>query len=308
MKDIKDLDWLEIFLWYKCNVSCSFCYQKDLRYNYKNNISYSDVIRLLDDWFILWKRFVIFSWWEPTLDSNLPNYIEYSKKKWYTHIRVHTNWFMFKSMDYLKNLYDKWLNWVTISVHWYKQFHDNITNVNWSFDIIVKALINFEKLKKIDNSFIFDINTVICTSNYKIIPKLVYFLCKFNFTRSQLVLSYSLDLFKKWEKLNIIPTYHQIIPFLIDSLEISFLFKKKVVLENIPFCVIDSNYWDQILTNIKINKSSITIKEWDIWNTDLTWMLNIKKCNDCSMKYNCRWLPKDYYEIYWDSFIKPIYD
>lgn len=308
IKDIKDLEWLEIFLWYKCSVKCVFCYQKDLRFKYNKNLSKKEVIKLLEKWFNDWKKFVIFSWWEPTLDDNLWYYIDYSKKLWFEHIRVHSNWYWFKNLEYLKEMYSKWMTGVTISIHWYEEVYDKISQVKWSFDWIKNALRNFEILKKIDNNFIFDTNTVVSKDNYRDIPRLVKFLCNFSVTRGQIVLAYSLDMFSKDEKLSIIPEYKDIIDSLKKSLKIAYLFNKKFVLENIPFCVIDKEYWSQILKNIKINKDSITIHEWNLWNTNLTWMMTSNKCKKCSMNNLCRGLPKDYYEIYWDNCINPIYD
>ncbi len=307
MQDIKNLDWLEIFLGYKCNVKCNFCYQKNLRIFYKENIKKSDVINLLDNWYKSWKRFVIFSWWEPTLDKNLEYYIKYSNTIWFKHIRVHTNGFMFNSYDYTLNLYKAWLTWVTISIHWYKEKHDQIVWVNGSFNIIINALKNFQKIKVNDNSFVYDTNTVVTKDNYKNLPKLINFLSFFNLTRWQIVLSYSLDLFNIKEKKNIIPRYEKILPYLKKSLNISIVKNKRFVLENVPFCVIDKRYWWKIISNIKINKSSITIKEWNIWNTNLTWMVSSLKCKSCYFVDKCRWIPKDYYEAYWDNCLTPIY-
>ena len=76
-----------------------------------------------------------------------------------------------------------------------------------------------------------------------------------------MVLSYSLDLYKKEEKDLIIPKYKDTVPYLEKVLNYSNSLKTKFVLENIPFCVISKKYWNQILNNIKIDKHSITIKE-----------------------------------------------
>ena len=305
-EDIKDLRWLEIFLWYKCNVRCSFCYQKDLRHQYKENISKQDVVILLEKWFFEWKRFVIFSGGEPTLDVNLPFYIEYCRELWFKHIRVHSNGFKFKDYSYLEDLYLRWLTWVTLSVHWYKWIHDHISWVKGSFYIIQKALINFQKLKKQHVFFVFDTNTVVCRDNYKTIKFLISFLVNFDITRWQLVLAYSMDLFSHDEKSKMIPEYKELKLFFEGMLDISYKYNRKFVLENVPFCVIDKKYWGSILNNIKIWKDSITIKEWNIWNTNLTWMTGSEKCNGCKLISQCRGVPKDYYQIYWDSFVNPI--
>ncbi len=306
MHDIKDLEGLEIFLGYACNVKCNFCYQKNLRYKYSKNIPYKEVISLMERGRKNNKKFIIFSWWEPTLDKYLPLYISHAKDIWFQHIRVHTNGFGFRKFSYLLDLYNRGMSWVTISVHWYKEVHDIITQSSWSFQRIHQALNNFHVLKQQDHSFIFDTNTVVCKQNYKHLNKLIVYLSQYEVTRWQIVLSYSLDLFNTADKKNIIPKYVEVIPYLESLVEISRKFKKKFVLENIPFCVTKKAYWESIINNIKIRKDSITIKEWNIWNTNITWMQYWDKCNNCSVKNSCRGIPKDYHEIYGDSFVNPI--
>jgi hypothetical protein len=106
-------------------------------------------------------------------------------------------------------------------------------------------LINFEKLKNKDNNFIFDINTVICKNNVGNLLMLFnyLFINKFNFTRSQIVLSYSLDLFTLKEKIKIIPEYKSFISEIEKILILSHHFSRKVVIENIPFCMIEKRLW-----------------------------------------------------------------
>ncbi|MDD3302428.1 MAG: radical SAM protein [Candidatus Gracilibacteria bacterium] len=307
-KDIKDLDGLEIFLGYKCSIRCYFCYQKDLRTKYIENLSIDEVINLLDCGYKEGKRFVIFSGGEPTLDSNLGLYIEYSKHLGFEHIRVHTNGYGLKDFKYLRDLYNRGLTGVTISVHGYDEVYERVSQVKGSFNTIKKALKNLEILKKIDNSFVFDTNTVVSKQNYRDIPKIVKFLCNFSLTRGQIVLAYSLDLFTIEEKKEIIPEYNEIVEYLKKTLKIAYIYNKKFVLENIPFCVIDRLYWNQIINNIKINKESVTIREGNLGNTNLKWMKNLDECKKCNMNKICRGLPKDYYEVYGDSCIKPIYD
>lgn len=307
-EDIKNLKWLEIFLWYTCNLKCFFCYQKNLRKEYTKNIEKKEIIKLLEDWYNNWKRFIIFSWWEPTLDINLSYYIEYSKKLWFIHIRVHTNWFWFINFDYLKDLYNKWLSWVTISIHWYNNIHDNITWKLWSFDIIKKALINFEALKKINNNFIFDINTVVCTFNYQSLTSIIAFLSKFNFTRLQLVIAYSLWNFSIKEKKEIIPEYQVVIPYIIKSLILWNYYNKKIVIENIPFCLINRKYWKNILDRIFIIRDSITVNEkYDEFLDDFN-KTKLDECADCKLNNICKGITKDYKDVYENFTLKPIYE
>lgn len=300
MNDIKTLEWLEIFLWYKCNIYCKFCYQKDLRLYYKNNLSKDKVINLLNEWYNNWKRFVIFSWWEPTLDKNLEYYIEYSKKIWFIHIRVHTNWFWFKNYSYLLNLYNKWLNWVTISVHWYKGIHDRIVWLEWNFDIIFKALINFEKLKQIDNNFVFDTNTVICKDNIKTLVILFKFLLKFSISRRMLVYPYNIESDKN-ELIRILPNNDLYIKYIENISELCYISNiKDFVIETIPYCLINKKYWLYIEKNYKTNKNTYFIdweKEKNIQYN--IWKIKFEECSNCIKNNICYWFSRDYFSVYW---------
>jgi len=306
MSDIKDLEWLEIFLGYACNVRCNFCYQKDLRLEHPKNFSKTHVESLIDQGFKAGKRFIIFSWWEATLDKNLPDYILYAKNLGFEHIRVHTNGFRFQKYDYLLDLANKGLTWVTISVHWIKKIHDLVSKVPWSFDVILKALVNFQKYKLIDSNFTIDTNSVVCKQNYKNIPQLVKFLSKFDVTRGQIVLAYSLDLFTQSEKQGIIPEYKYILPYLEETLDIAHTNKKKFVLENIPFCLLGDQYYSDVLENIKVLKESYTILDTQESNLDNKWMYKWEKCKGCKLYENCRGIPEDYYNTYGDDFLQAI--
>jgi len=172
MEDLKDLEGLEIFLWYACNVRCVFCYQKDLRFKYKNNLTQSEVETLLQDGFDEGKRFVIFAWWEPTLDKNLPVYVSFAQKLWYQHIRVHTNWFRLQDSAYIIDLYERGLTGVIFSFHGYGKLHDEITQSPTSFSNLDAAIRNVDAIIQKDSNFVLDVNTVLYKWNYKQLLKL----------------------------------------------------------------------------------------------------------------------------------------
>ena len=118
MQDIKELDWLEIFLGYKCNYKCLFCFENKLRFHEKTNIV-EDTMKLITDWYNLWKKFIIFSWGEPTLYKDLYLYVTFSKKIWYEKILIHTNWTQTCNFDYLLKLHKSRLTGIIFSYHWY---------------------------------------------------------------------------------------------------------------------------------------------------------------------------------------------
>lgn len=195
---------IEVFLWYGCNAKCRFCFQKDLRLKETKFIKYDDVIKFIDIWISQWKNSIIFSWWEPSLDKNLINYIDYCKKNNFTDIRVHSNWINFSDKSILEKYVEAWVNWVVISVHWYWKIHDYLVWYKWAFERLKSTFVNLAKLKYDNPEFVIDTNTVLNRYNYNSLDILFRFLGKFPITRSQIVQLYSLYLFSLEEKKNYI--------------------------------------------------------------------------------------------------------
>jgi len=309
-KDIKNLNGLDIVLWYSCNVNCNFCFQKDLRLT-KPNLTKDTVIDIINKSYTSWNRYVIFSGWEPTLDSNLWYYIRYAKKIGYYVVRVHTNGNKFKNFDYLYSLYSDWLDGITISIHWYWWIHDCITKRKWSFDIINKSLKNFEKLHNLDKNFIYDINTVISKDNVWNLLKYFLYIKDFNFNRTQFVTPYTLNLFWEEEKKSIIASYELFINEIKKILVLSLKYNKKIVLDNIPYCIIWDKFKWSIFSNLKLNQSSYEFNDWFVDCVDEEEVAPMHKsinCKNCKYFKVCRWIPKEYFEIYGDYILKPIYD
>lgn len=305
-QDIKNLEWLEVFLSYKCNVKCVFCYQKDLWSLYPKYFKKEQIEKILLGWYKDWKRYVIFSWWEPTLDSNLSYYISFAKKIGYIYIRVHTNGFWFRNYFYLEDLYNRGLSWVTISIHWYMDVHNNVTGVPNSFSIINKALSNFTKIQKKYKNFILDTNTVIYQWNYDKLLKLFLYLFKFNINRSQINYISSLDYFNIQEKSILLVEYKLIKENLQKLLVLSIKYNKKIVIDSIPYCIIWENFKSFIDDNIKNDRESFSLDSHN-YTYDETYK-NYKPdiCNKCSYFDKCRWIPEDYYQLYKDIDLTPI--
>lgn len=301
--DIKNQEWLEIFLWYKCNIKCNFCYQKDLRKKNIKNIEKEEVLGLLQNWVKNWKKFIIFSWWEPTLDINLLYYISFARELWYEHIRIHTNWWWFRNYDYLEKLYENWLTWVTLSIHWYWKIQDLISWFQWNFDFLLKALINFEKLKRKDKKFIFDTNTVICKQNYRFLLQLFKFLQKFSITRRMLTFPYNINNLNDIKyifpnNLNFLEEVNKLLDFILQNNV------KDFVLETLPYCLIDKKYWIFIEKNFKtdkwifrLNDNNITNEKWV--NHYFMWKYKFSECDFCLKKYSCFGFSENFIKFYW---------
>ncbi len=305
--DIKNLEGLEIFLWYSCNVNCSFCFQEESRKENKDYIPDNSIYQLLDAWIENGRKFVIFSGWEPTLHPNLIQYIEYAKELGYTHIRIHTNGLRFRSYQYLEDLYKLGLTGVTISVHGFEGVHDAITKSRGSFDTIKKALINFQKLKQQDPTFIFDTNTVICRQNYRFLDTIIIFLSHFSIERVMLTYPYNTNTNNERLK-SIIVKYDDLIAPLTQTLEIAHQRNfKNFVLESVPYCLIERKYWQFIEKNYRTKKDAFFVGGV-IWSEDqyLNGKIKYKECNECLKYDQCYWFSHDYHILYESPHFKPI--
>jgi MoaA/NifB/PqqE/SkfB family radical SAM enzyme len=288
---MENLKWVEIFLWYTCNLKCKFCFQKDLRYKKSNFLEKEKVISIIDKSFSEWKKSIIFSWWEVTLDKNILEYISYSKNKWFKDIRVHTNWILFSDINILRKYVEKGMNAIIISIHWYGKVHDYLVSSNWAFNKVKKTFLNLLELKKEKFNITIDTNTVLNKFNYKNLDVLFKFLSYFPITRSQIVQLYSLYLFTFEEKKKLYISYNDFAPYIWSILKNNI----NITLENFPLCKVDKKYWDYILNRQKYNNDAY----WNMWEWfEESDCIYLKGCNNCKYKNLCTWIPKDYLKIF----------
>ena len=245
-----ELSGIEIFLWY-------FCFQKDLRFEEPKFISYENVIDIIDKWIIEGKKSIVFSGWESTLDPNLIKYIDYCSKNWFLDIRVHTNWLTFSDKEILNKYVSLWMTWVIVSIHWYWKIHDYLVWLDWAFDKVKKTLLNLTEVKKDNNKFVIDTNTVLNKFNYNNLDILFKLLSYFPITRSQIVQLYSLYLFNISEKQNLYISYDNFSNELWKIYDVN----KNITLENFPFCKVNKKYWNLITKRQKYDNEAY----WNMW-------------------------------------------
>lgn len=284
--------WVEIFLWYSCHLKCSFCFQKNLREQQPLFLNKEVVEDIIIKWAEKGGDFLVFSWWEATLDKNLLSYIELGKKNFYSDIRVHTNWLMFSSKNILDQYIQAGMTGVVISIHWYGMVHDKLVGLTGAFDKVRKTLLNLYEIKKENPKFVIDTNTALAPLNKNNLFTLFKFLSYFPITRCQIVQLYSLYLFSYKEKQSLYVTYKDFESELWKILNLSSI---HVTLENFPFCKVEEKYWPHIEKRQKYNNNAYgNMWEWlEESSTEL-----LEGCQKCIKKDICTWVPRDYIEIY----------
>lgn len=287
------MHWLEIFLWYTCNLKCSFCFQKDLRFKHRGFLPYEEVSSLIEQGAKDWKKSLIFSWWEATLDPNLKKYVTLWKTLWYEDIRIHSNAQNFASKELFREYIELWVSWFIFSIHGFWELHDRM--VWWrpgSFQNVKKAMLNFYELKKEFKHVVLDTNTVVTKENYKYLFKLFKFFSYFPITRAQIVQLYSLYLFSKEEKKELYVKYENLVPYLYKILDIKGM---NITLENFPICKLPEKYHKHIIKRQKYDNDAF----WTIWEwLEESSTVYVEKCNWCDFKDVCTGFPKDYLGVF----------
>lgn len=152
-----------------CNNACHFCSNPS---NW-NNISFERGIELIDDFINRGYRWIIFTWWEPTLSPDLPKWITYTVEKWIEN-RMISNGMMCSSPDFMKRLWDSGLELVHFSVFsCHAKIHDFLTDTPWSWRKLMMSITN-----ALNNGIRVQINTVMNHYNQNHLDHTVKFLVK----------------------------------------------------------------------------------------------------------------------------------
>lgn len=294
----------DVKVWFACNNKCDFCVQWDKRYKYKPR-KLEEIKSILLEEFNLWARYVVFTWWEPTVHPDLIESVSYARDLWYKQIQIQSNGRNFSDLDYTKKLIEAWVTEFSPSIHWFKkETHDSQVNSSGAWDEVVRWLINLKNLKQI-----IIINSVITKANYKEIPELASLLIKIWVTQFQFAFVHILWSADKNKQI-VVPKKSDVIPYVHKALDLAKKAWIPAYTEAIPYCLMKWYEW-AIAENV-MPETSVCDAETKIdsyaeyrWNE---WKAKHEKCKNCLRYQICEWPWKEYPEIYWwDEFI-PITD
>lgn len=140
---------------YRCNWKCKFCNVLLTNNFWEKDISSKDIIlqilQLLKKYSKeeLFNLILSFSWWEPTLDKNLANYIKLAKSIWVWKVQVQTNGsIIYKNPDKLLNYINSWLDEIFIANHSGKDYINKKMWILYSEKNFIN-FINFYKANKL---------------------------------------------------------------------------------------------------------------------------------------------------------------
>lgn len=291
----------DVKVWFACNNHCLFCVQWDKRLKYKQR-TLDEIKKILDDEYKNGCKWVVFTWWEPTVHPNLVEAVAYAKNIWYEEIQIQSNWQNFSNMEYCIKLIKAWVTEFWPSIHWFKaETHDYLVKTPGWWAKVIKWLQN---LKKLNQTII--INSVVTKDNYKEIPALAKLLCKIWVKQYQFAFVHILWSADKYKDI-VVPKKSDALPYIKKWLDI---WKENWVIcmtEAIPFCLMQGYEWAIAEYNFMPETTVVDAEYRTESYTDyrLTeWKIKREECKKCSKNNVCEWPWKEYPEIYgWEEFI-----
>jgi len=293
---------VDIKIGFACNNHCKFCIQG----NKRNTIPMrpeKEIQKNLKQSFQAGIREVVFTGGEPALHPRLLNLIKFAKFLGYKQIQVQTNGRLFAYLDFCKKAITSGVNEFGVSLHGHSaKIHDFLTSAPGSFNQTIQGIKNLKSLNQIVMT-----NTVITTKNYKYLSEIANFLIKLKVDQFQFAFLHIGGTVLKNQNW-IIPRKKNVIPYVKKGLELGRKAGKKMMVEAIPFCLMEG--YERYVSDVYIPPT----KSYDagyVIKDHTKYRLNEGKikhsnCRKCRYFDICEGPWREYPEIFgWDEF-KPV--
>lgn len=297
----KDRNLFELLPGYACNSNCQFCSIDPAKR--KINSTTEELIRSIYEAKRDGFKYLGIGGGEPTIRKDLLTLIRFAKRLKFDVIRIETNGIALAYPDYCQRLVDAGLDFVKISIHSHKaKIHDFLTQVSGSFNNILKAIENLQKLK-----VRIEINTVVNKFNYRLYLQFVNFFAKKGIGSFVFIYPlYTGRMAQNWQKVGI--SIKEAVPYLkrtldlVDALELD-----KGIVFNIPLCCLPE-YKDRMVGfspfNTKVGAPDITIESVDY--NRMKQKTKFKRCLKCIYFENCEGIWNDYLKFFGDEEFRPV--
>ena len=287
---------VEIVTGFSCNNFCKFCSVRKLNFDKTTQQIKKDILTVARG-----HPFEInFTGGEPTIRKDIFTLISFTKNLGIEEVRVTTNGRMFFYEKFTKTIVDCGLTGAIFSIHApVKEIHDYLTNVKGSFEQAIKGLRNLREYT--DH---IDVNVVITTKNYKLLPKLAELVIGKYGVRAMCLIFPTID-GNLLNNIYLLPSYEETKDFVIRALDVIKSLGRTGWVLNMPVC---------FLSGYEAYSSLSELRTKMIWpdavvNLDEQRKRNMKKinvCKDCKFRLVCNGVSKDYLRIKGHKEIKPI--
>lgn len=299
--DLKDRFLFELLIGYSCNSNCRFCSVDSAKRNI--NSSTQDLLKTIYQAKKEGFKYLGIGGGEPTIRDDLKTLISYAKQLKFEIVRIETNGILLSYPNYCKELAEAGLDFVKISVHGHKpEIHDSLTKFPGSFNLIMKAIDNLQKLK-----LRVEINTVINKINYKYYPQFINFFAQKGIGSFIIIYpTYIGQMAKNWREVGV--SMKEMAPYLKKALDLADKLEiDKALIFNIPPCCLPG-YEKKMVEfspfRTKVEGPNATVESVDFDRKKIK--KKIRKCHQCKYFNNCEGIFLDYLKIFGTKEFKPI--
>lgn len=257
-----------------CNQNCLFCNTNER--SEEISLDKKDVIERIKS---MAAKSIVFSGKEPTLNSNLEEYIRTAADLAYSQVEIQTNAIRCADLSYSKKLKDAGLTNAFISLHSHiPEISDKITQAPGTWKKTIEGIKNLNSL-----GVKIDVNIVINSLNYKNLKQTVEFISK-ELKVDRITFSFVAPINKALENKHIIPKISEVLPNLRNAIKcceennITFTVPLRC---GIPFCMLEG--YDSHV---------------DPGSRDTRDKMFFEKCKKCKFYQICPGVWTDYVNLY----------
>lgn len=293
----------ELLPGYVCNANCRFCSLPEERGKIESQTQelFLSIYRARKDGF----KYLGIGGGEPTVRKDLASLIAFAKKIGFSVVRIETNGIRLAYFDYCQDLVKAGLDFVKISIHGHKaQIHDYLTRVPGSFEKVLQAIDNLQKL-----GVRVEINTVINKKNYRFYPQFIRFFAQKGIGSFCFIYPlYTGKMAKNRKEIGVMTK--EVAPYikkslkLIDDLELD-----KGIVFNIPPCLLKG----QVNKMVEFSSFNTKVAAPDSITESVDYMRSkskkkFKRCGKCVFFQSCEGVWLDYLEFFGEKEFQPIRD
>jgi MoaA/NifB/PqqE/SkfB family radical SAM enzyme len=302
---------VEFHISYKCLNNCVFCSERDQIKKFKDQfVSKNEIEKKLIEFSKKGVKHVTFTGGEPSLHPYFREILCFAKKLNYT-TYVSSNGGLFYSTNFCKKTFP-YIDEICFSIHGHNPTLHNLHTKNpQSFNRLIEALNNLEKF----STHIFGFaNIVITKYNFNFLEEIIEFIQNYEKIKQILISNIAPEGngLHNFEKL-VVPL--SLIRKKIKSIMESKLRKTLIIrFFGVPLCIFEE--W-KFLSNDLHWAPRITVEKWKIQKkvylkTTFSYKptrkrIKTEKCKKCQAKEICGGIFKQYYQIFGDGELKPIY-
>lgn len=305
---------------YKCNWKCKFCNVLQTNNFWDKDISKKEIISKILNLIKKYSKedlknlILSFSWWEPTLNKNLSDYIKLAKKIWVWNVQIQTNGsIIYKNPIKLIEFIDSWLDEIFIANHshleeinkkmwvfYNKEEFINFINFYKKNDLKLKIQLNIV-INKINLFNIYDF--ILFLKNSLFLDILTYKMISFWFVQANWYAQINKeDVLLKFDQVELNEISNIINLCRKNNLSLDFHFTAP------PLCILnypEYNLEYERLKKIKQDKIDWNINQSNLESYEFLWKEKerFKKCEECKYNNYCLWFYKNFINFVWENYI-----